>query len=79
MDADSADALTVHRLREGDEATFVSIMTSWSPGVLRLARGYVRTAQSAEDVVQDTWLAVLRGLDGFKERSSLRTGCSESW
>ncbi|MEU6070762.1 sigma-70 family RNA polymerase sigma factor [Streptomyces sp. NPDC047082] len=70
---DRADALTVHRLREGDEVTFVSIMTSWSPAMLRLARVYVRTSQSAEDVVQDTWLAVLAGLDGFQERSALRT------
>ncbi|MEU6557952.1 sigma-70 family RNA polymerase sigma factor [Streptomyces sp. NPDC046915] len=73
MVTDRADALTVHSLREGDEVTFVSIMTSWSPGMLRLARVYVRTWQSAEDVVQDTWLAVLAGLDGFQERSALRT------
>jgi RNA polymerase sigma-70 factor (ECF subfamily) len=71
--ADHVDALTVRRLRDGDEVTFVSIMTSWSPGMLRLARVYVRTAQSAEDVVQDTWLAVINGLAGFEERSSLRT------
>jgi RNA polymerase sigma-70 factor (ECF subfamily) len=71
--ADRADTLTVRRLRDGDEITFVSIMTAWSPGMLRLARVYVRTAQSAEDVVQDTWLAVLDGLDRFEERSSLRT------
>lgn len=73
MVADRADAPPLHRLREGDEIAFVSIITSWSPGMLRLARVYVRTTQSAEDVVQDTWLAVLVGLDGFRERSTLRT------
>ncbi|MGW7257400.1 RNA polymerase sigma factor [Streptomyces sp. NPDC054834] len=73
MVADRADALTVHRLRAGDEVTFVAIIKAWSPGMLRRARYYVKTVQSAEDVVQDTWLAVLAGLDGFRELSSLRT------
>jgi RNA polymerase sigma-70 factor (ECF subfamily) len=40
--------------------------------MLRVARGYVRTHASAEEVVQETWLAVIRGLDGFEGRASLR-------
>lgn len=73
MVVDRADARTVLRLRDGDETVFASITTSWSPSMLRVAGLYVRTAQSAEDVVQETWLAVLDGLDGFEGRSSLRT------
>jgi RNA polymerase sigma-70 factor (ECF subfamily) len=39
----------------------------------RVARAYVATNEAAEDVVQETWLGVIRGLDGFEERSSLKT------
>jgi RNA polymerase sigma-70 factor, ECF subfamily len=71
------DAVTeadlVRRLRAGDEETFASIVDRWSPAMLRLARGLVSTTASAEEVVQDAWLAVLRGLDRFESRSSLRT------
>ncbi len=41
--------------------------------MLLLARAYVSTEASAEEVVQDTWLAVIRGIDRFEGRSSLRT------
>ena len=41
--------------------------------MLALARGFVSTEASAEDVVQDTWLAVIQGIDRFEGRSSLRT------
>lgn len=57
----------------GDEAAFGALIDSWSPRMLRLARRYVATVQSAEDVVQDTWLSVLRALPRFEGRSSLRT------
>lgn len=60
-------------LRAGDEAAFVGLVTSWSSGMIRLARGHVSTDASAQEVVQDTWLAVLRGIDRFEQRSSLRT------
>lgn len=68
-----ADALIVRRLREGDEAVFGSLMVSWSPLMLRLARHHVSTVQAAEDLVQDTWLSVLCGLHRFEGRSSLQT------
>ena len=41
--------------------------------MLRVARSYVATREAAEDVVQETWLGVLKGLDGFEGRSSLKT------
>src|SRR5690349_5654772 len=68
-----SDEVIVGRLRERDEKAFVALVDSWSRGMLRAARAYVATAESAEDVVQETWLAVLRGIDRFEGRSSLRT------
>jgi RNA polymerase sigma-70 factor (ECF subfamily) len=61
------------RLRAGDPAAFRGIVEKWSPSMLQVARGFVRTQATAEEVVQETWLAVIRGLDGFEGRSSLRT------
>jgi RNA polymerase sigma-70 factor (ECF subfamily) len=60
-------------LRAGDEAAFVRLVNEWSRPMLLLARGFVSTAASAEEVVQDTWLAVIRGLGGFEGRAALRT------
>ena len=48
------------------------MLIAWSPGLLRVARAYV-PAESAADVVQDTWLAVIEGIDRFEGRSSLKT------
>jgi RNA polymerase sigma-70 factor (ECF subfamily) len=61
------------QLRAGDPAAFRGIVEKWSPSMLHAARGFVRTQASAEEVVQETWLAVIRGLDNFEGRSSLRT------
>ena len=69
----SQDLLLVKRLRAGDEAAFMSLVDSLQPALLRVARMYVSTTAVAEEVVQDTWLGVLRGLDSFEGRSSLRT------
>ncbi len=68
-----SDEAIVARLRAGDETMFSLVLDSWSSGLLRAARAYVATRESAEDVVQDTWLAVIRGIGGFEGRSSLRT------
>ena len=68
-----ADDVLVAGLRSGDEATFASLLDSWSASMLRLARAFVSTDASAEEVVQDTWLAVIRGVQGFHGASSLRT------
>lgn len=69
----SADADLVARLRARDGDAFTDIVTAWSPLMLRLARSFVSTEASAQEVVQDAWLAVIRGLDRFEGRSSLRT------
>lgn len=66
-----AELLT--RLRKGDEATFVAVLDEWSRGMVRAARAYVASDEAAQDVVQETWLAIIRGLDQFEGRSSLRT------
>jgi RNA polymerase sigma-70 factor, ECF subfamily len=67
------DDTLVDRLRSGDEAAFAELVRDWSPVMLRIAREHVSTQASCEEVVQDTWLAVIRGLDRFEGRSSLRT------
>jgi RNA polymerase sigma-70 factor (ECF subfamily) len=71
LSADDAEVL--ERLRAGDEDAFMALVERYSPLMLRMALGYVRSRAAAEEVVQDAWLAVLRGLDRFEGRSSLRT------
>jgi RNA polymerase sigma-70 factor (ECF subfamily) len=63
----------VAALRRGDERAFASLVDELQGSMLRVAMTYVRERSVAEEVVQDTWLAVLNGLDGFEGRSSLRT------
>jgi RNA polymerase sigma-70 factor (ECF subfamily) len=67
------EAELVGRLRSGDDAAFALVLDQWSPGMMRLARSFVSTPESAAEVVQDTWLAVLQAIDRFEGRSSLRT------
>jgi RNA polymerase sigma-70 factor, ECF subfamily len=67
------DHLLVERLRAGDEEAFMDLVQRWSPSMLRVARMYVPSQAVAEDVVQETWLGVLNGIDRFEGRSSLRT------
>ena len=67
------DHALVKRLREGDESAFVELIDRYGPMMLRVAQMYVRDRATAEEVVQETWLAVLNGIDRFEERSSLKT------
>ncbi|MGZ8603178.1 MAG: RNA polymerase sigma factor [Actinomycetota bacterium] len=60
-------------LRAGDEAACMSLVERLQPAMLRIARIYVSTQAVAEEVVQDAWLGVLKGIDAFEGRSSLRT------
>jgi RNA polymerase sigma-70 factor, ECF subfamily len=63
----------VQRLRDGDESAFVELIDRYGATMLRVAQMYVRDRATAEEVVQETWLAVLNGIDRFEERSSLKT------
>jgi RNA polymerase sigma-70 factor (ECF subfamily) len=69
----AGDAELVAALRGGDETAFAGLVDAWGPGMMRLARLHVPSQAVAEEVVQETWLAVLAGLDRFEGRSSLRT------
>ncbi|MBB3603538.1 RNA polymerase sigma-70 factor (ECF subfamily) [Mycolicibacterium sp. BK556] len=60
-------------LRAGDESAFASLVDQHTPALLRVARGYVRTNEAAEEVVQETWIALIKGIAKFEGRSSLRT------
>lgn len=61
------------RLRSGDERAFEMLVGRYDSTLRRVARSYVRTPAAVDDVVQETWLGVLRGLSAFEGRSSLRT------
>jgi RNA polymerase sigma-70 factor, ECF subfamily len=63
----------VARLRAGEETAFVALAARHQAAMLRLASTFVVSTAVAEEVVQDTWLAVLRGIDGFAGRSSFKT------
>ena len=67
------DADLVALLRAGDEEAISQLVERWSPTMFRLARSFVDSPQSAEDVVQEAWLGMLSGLARFEGRSSLRT------
>ena len=72
-DVASGDAAVVQKLREGDRAAFEETVASLYPAMLAVARGYVGTRSVAEEVVQDAWIGILRGLERFEGRSTLRT------
>jgi RNA polymerase sigma-70 factor (ECF subfamily) len=67
------DVELLDRLRAGDEAAFVTLVDRYHGPMLRLAASFVPSAAVAEEVVQDTWLGVVRGIDRFEGRSSLKT------
>jgi RNA polymerase sigma-70 factor, ECF subfamily len=67
------DERLLERLRAGDEAAFGALVAAHHDAMLRLASNFVPSRAVAEEVVQDTWLGVLRGIDRFEGRSSLRT------
>lgn len=72
MTAEAGLAL-VTRLRAGDERAFETFVSAHHPTMLAVAQTYVRTRAVAEEVVQDAWVGVLKGLDRFEGRSSLMT------
>lgn len=68
---DEAALLAV--LKAGDESAFMELVEAWGPAMLRLARTHVSSQAVAEEVVQEAWVGVLRGIDRFEGRSSLKT------
>jgi RNA polymerase sigma-70 factor, ECF subfamily len=71
--AASGKRSVVEALRAGDEEAYAALFRELTPSMLRLARRYVETPPVAEEVVQETWIAVLDGIHRFEGRSSLKT------
>jgi RNA polymerase sigma-70 factor (ECF subfamily) len=67
------DAELLARLRAGEEDAFVALVSRHHAAMLRLARSFVSSSAIAEEVVQDTWVGVLRGIEDFAGRSTFRT------
>jgi RNA polymerase sigma-70 factor (ECF subfamily) len=63
----------LERLRQGEEGAFEELVMRHHSALIRMAMGYVADREVAEEVVQDTWMAVIEGLGRFERRSSLRT------
>jgi RNA polymerase sigma-70 factor (ECF subfamily) len=81
----SEDQRTLAALRAGDEKAFLAIVQRLHPSMLRVASAFVSSRAVAEEVVQEAWLGVLKGLELFEGRSSLRhwifgilTNCARS-
>lgn len=68
-----ADLELARRLAAGDLDAFTALVTALGPALLRAARTWVDSTAGAEDLVQDTWVTVIEGIDRFEGRSSLRT------
>ena len=71
--AGAAESELLEALRAGDEDAFAQLVREYQASLVRVARIYVPTQAAAEEVAQETWLGVLKGLDRFEGRSSLRT------
>jgi RNA polymerase sigma-70 factor (ECF subfamily) len=67
------DSELVRRVRAGDRSAFAGLVRRHGGSLLRFARLFVRESSAAEEVVQDTWMAVLEGLDAFEGRASFKT------
>jgi RNA polymerase sigma-70 factor (ECF subfamily) len=72
-DAATDDAQILLRLRAGDEDAFRDLVRTLHRALQKVAQAFVASPEAAEEVVQDTWVAVVSQIDRFEERSSLRT------
>ena len=68
-----SDSELVARLCDGDEHAFVTLVQQYQMPMLRLAKSMVDNEAVAEEAVQDTWMSVLKGIERFEARSSLKT------
>lgn len=73
MDTKIDEAALLTLLRQRDETAFTQLVEQYHTSLVRLARLFVQDERVAEELSQETWLAVLQGLDGFEARSSLKT------
>lgn len=71
--ANDSERALIEALRRGDEAAFTALVEELTPALTRLALAHVPSRAVAEEVVQDTWLGVINGIDRFEGRSALRT------
>ena len=71
--SEDPDSELVSRVRAGDEGAFAELAGKYQGAMLSIARGYVPSGAVAEEVVQDAWIGVLRGIGRFERRSSFRT------
>ncbi len=69
----SDDAVLVKALAARDPEAFAFLLDRYHPSLVRLAQQYVPSRAVADEVVQETWLAVIEGIDRFEQRSSLKT------
>jgi RNA polymerase sigma-70 factor, ECF subfamily len=67
------DAQLIEGLRAGDEAAFAALLQKYGAGMLRVAQMFAPSRAVAEEVVQEAWVGVLKGIDRFEGRSSLKT------
>lgn len=67
------DGSVIAALRRGDEATFARLVDQYHASLRRVARLYIANRAVADEVVQETWLAVIQGIWAFEGRSSLKT------
>lgn len=67
------DKEVLRKLKAGDEETFLRLVRENHGVFTSLARNYVKTKETAEEIVQETWMAVLKGIDRFEGRSTLKT------
>jgi RNA polymerase sigma-70 factor (ECF subfamily) len=73
---DGDEQLLIAALRRGEDSAFVTLVDRYHATLVRLARLYVRDDGVANEVVQETWLAMLNGIQRFEGRSSLKTWIS---
>ena len=71
--APGSDAILVEALRRGDENAFARLVDQYHPTLRRIARLYISKKEAVDEVVQDTWLAVIQGIWAFQGRSSVKT------